>query len=317
MMLSDDAQATFDKAREESENGLVKIRAAAAELFTGDDSIIIGVNGSYARREVTQGSDVDLFFLFDKAELADVTAKQVAFRKVLEAANFKMPSPGGVFDAPLSVGALSQTIGGMEDNTKHITRRMLLLLEGEWIHNEEEFEETRLRLLTQYIPKDIRPDQICLFLLNDIIRYWRTICVDFEHKVQKENKDRAIRLIKLRFSRMMLFVAGVFAVSETYNLKRKDKLLRLNELLKLPPYKRLQEIVGVDANPALNLYAEFLHALDTEEIRDALSQPSPDGENTQEFATLREKAQEYRNCLLALIYQRCSDPNPTINALLL
>lgn len=317
MTLSAAAKGMFEKASQSSERGLSQMRELARETFGNDDSIIIGVNGSYARREVTKGSDVDLFFLFDRSELSEVTEKQSAFREKLKAQGFEMPSPGGVFDAPLSVSALSQTIGGQEDNNKQITRRMLLLLEGDWIYNDRDFEGTRTRLLQQYVPKDIREHQICLFLLNDIIRYWRTICVDFEHKVQRENKDRAIRLIKLRFSRMMLFLAGVLAVSETYLLERSQKLARLAELLSMPAYQRIQTIVGENATPALELYSEFLAGLDNEAVRSALSQPSPLGEMTEEFISLRDKAQRFRNSLIGVLHGRCADPNPTVNALLL
>lgn len=317
IMLSDSAQAVFNKARLESEEGLFKMRAAAKELFGGDMSIIIGLNGSYARREVTQGSDIDLFFLFEKADLSEVDEKQTAFRKHLKSIGFKMPAPGGVFEAPMSVDAISQTIGGQDDDNNQITRRMLLLLEGEWIHNDASFYETRTRLLNQYVPKAIRPDQICLFLLNDIIRYWRTICVDFEHKVQKKDnkKARAIRLIKLRFSRMMLFLAGVLAVSETHAVERGDKIAKLEDLLSMPAYLRVQNVAGETAIPALELYAQFLNALDSREIRNVLSQP--DGEDSSEFEELRDKAQQFRSCLIDLLHERCADPNPTINALLL
>lgn len=317
MTLSPAARSMFDKASQQSEAGLAEMRKLASESFPDDNSIIIGVNGSYARREVTQGSDVDIFFLYDRSELSDVAEKQAAFREKLKSANFEMPSPGGVFDAPLSVSALSQTIGGQEDNNKQITRRMLLLLEGEWIHNESDFHATRTRLLTQYVSKDIRDDQICLFLLNDIIRYWRTICVDFEHKVQRENKDRAIRLIKLRFSRMMLIVAGVLAVSETFELERSQKIEKLEEFLSMPAYQRVHNIVGDSAVPALELYSEFLAGLDDEVVRSDLSQPSPAGESTEAFTNLRDKAQQFRSSLIDLLRVHCSDPNPTVNALLL
>lgn len=317
MSLSPAAQTIFEKAKRQSEDGLTEMRKLARECFVDDDSIIIGVNGSYARREATQGSDVDLFFLFDRSELSDVTEKQSTFRETLQSAGFEMPSSGGVFDAPLSISTLRHTIGGQEDDNKQITRRMLLLLEGEWIHNQHDFRETRTRLLTQYVSEDIRSDQISLFLLNDIIRYWRTICVDFEHKVQKKNKDRAIRLIKLRFSRMMLFLAGVLAVSETFQLERSQKITKLEELLSMPAYDRAYHIAGENTVPALELYSEFLASLDDEAVRSVLSQPSPAGESTDAFIDLRDKAQRFRSNLIEVLHGCCSDPNPTFNALLL
>ena len=63
-----------------------------------------------------------------------------------------------------------------------------------------------------------------MFLLNDVIRYWRTICIDLEHKVRADNKARDIRLIKLRFSRMLLYASGVLAIGEGYRRSSEEKL---------------------------------------------------------------------------------------------
>ncbi len=317
MSLSESAKATLEKTRRRSDDGLEQMRELAAEMFGQDDTIIIGVNGSYARREVTQGSDVDLFFLFDTASMGEAHEKQERFREKLKHNGFEMPASDGVFEQPLSVGGLSETIGGQKDDNDQITRRMLLLLEGEWVHNEQDFHASRDRLLSQYVPKTIREDQICLFLLNDIIRYWRTICVDFEHKIQKQSKPRAIRLIKLRFSRMLLFLAGVLAISETHGLPYQEKMEKLKELLSIPAFVRVQKITGDLATPALELYANFLDALDDEETRAALSQVSPYGEETNAFDELREKAHQFRDHLIALLRAQCAEPNPTIPSLML
>jgi len=194
---------------------------------------------------------------------------------------------------------------------------MLLLLEGEWIHNPIQFERARTRLLEQYVAATIRREQICLFLLNDIIRYWRTICVDFEYKVQSDGKPREIRLIKLRFSRMLLFFAGVMAVGATYGLERAEKIARLSELLALPAHQRLLQLAGGKAHPALELYAEFLEALDDSATRNALSMTSPVGQESSAFKTLRGKAQQFRLSLLDMLHSHFGNDNPTVAALML
>ncbi|MBC6402710.1 MAG: hypothetical protein GDA39_05735 [Hyphomonadaceae bacterium] len=58
MTLSPEAECIFEEARRRSEDGLKQMRDTAEEMFEGDDSIIIGVNGSYARREATGDSVV-------------------------------------------------------------------------------------------------------------------------------------------------------------------------------------------------------------------------------------------------------------------
>jgi predicted nucleotidyltransferase len=317
MTLAPEAQAIFNKTKNRSEEGLRLMREIASKIVGSEDRFVVGVNGSYARREVTVGSDVDLFVLFRKDALSEASEIQNRLRDEFKKKGFKMPASEGVFERPLAISGLTQTIGGMEDSNDTITRRMLLLLEGEWVYGEDKFEDARKRLLTQYISDTIRDDQITMFLLNDIIRYWRTICVDLEYKVQVGGKPRAIRLIKLRFSRMLLFIAGVLAVGETYGLNRNDKITRLNELLAIPPYERLKEISGKKSEPILMLYGDFLSDLDNEGIREKLSQQSPEGEQSKEFETLRIKAKDFREQLLSMLKEHFDDNNPTLSALML
>ena len=317
MPLSRNALAAFGAAKEKSERGIEEMREEAARMFQGDASIVVGLNGSYARREVTTGSDVDLFFLYKDQSKETAQDSQERLRRKLKRAGYIMPASNGVFDDPLSINTLQRRIGGMEDDNLQITRRMLLLLEGEWVFNREEFEEIRLRLLKQYVPNTLREDQICLFLLNDVIRYWRTICVDFEFKVRNDGKARAIRLLKLRFSRMLLFFAGVLAIGETYNKNAERKLMTLNSYLSLPAIDRMRAIACESATPALELYAEFLMALDEKEIREVLSAENGSGEQSEEFGVLRTKAQDFRDALLSLLNAQFGGENPTVNALML
>lgn len=317
MPLSQNALAAFGAAKERSERGIEEMREEAVRMFRNDPIIVVGVNGSYARREVTKGSDVDLFVLYEDQSKDHALKYQERLRCQLKSAGYVMPAANGVFDEPLSLNTLLRKIGGLDDTNKHITRRMLLLLEGEWIFNKEKFETTRRKLLKAYMPFTLREEQICLFLLNDVIRYWRTICVDFEFKTRDDRKARAIRLIKLRFSRMLLFIAGVLAIGETYNRSASDKLKTLNNMLELPAIERIQTIAGDRASPTLELYADFLIELDDEIIREVLSQGNGNGEESQEFERLRGKAQEFRESLLDLLNGHFCKNNPTLNALVL
>ncbi len=60
---ADDVRKVLQRAREQSQLQLTTMRKAAIERLGDHTNIIVGVNGSVARREVTSGSDVDLFFL--------------------------------------------------------------------------------------------------------------------------------------------------------------------------------------------------------------------------------------------------------------
>ena len=173
--------------------------AAARSRFGDDTRFLIGINGSYARREATEDSDVDFFFLATNIAAWRLRRKYKAFRQDLAAnLGMKHPAPGGVFEKPLSVDKICK-IGGQDDSNVTLTRRMLLLLEGEWVFNEPAFGDTRSRLLEKYLHYKPGENKICMYLLNDIVRYWRTICIDLEYKSYAGNKSRELRLIKLRF----------------------------------------------------------------------------------------------------------------------
>ena len=251
------------------------MRESALERFGDTREFLIGVNGSYARREATEKSDVDFFFLTTGSEASSAEESQAEFRDLLEEdLNLKLPASNGVFENPLPVEKIYE-IGGLTDDNATLTRRMLLLLEGEWVFNESGFREVRRSLLDKYLHHRPEADKICMFLLNDVIRYWRTICIDLENKVHAHSKARDIRLIKLRFSRMLLYASGVLAIGEGYGLSSEEKLKSLQTLLGKWPIDRIRS--GKKAEPVLDLYAGFLKALDTPTVRQSLEdrQESP------------------------------------------
>ncbi|WP_272009288.1 hypothetical protein [Roseovarius sp. ZX-A-9] len=312
-----DVARVLDGTRNKSEEILEILRSVAADLLRGDSDLIIGVNGSIARREATSGSDVDLFFLTVGGDIDAAKAAQTEYRKRLVAMGIKMPAAGGVFESPLQTTQLTATIGGEDDTNTYITRRMLYLLEGEWVANKDGFDCLRSDLIARYVSEDLDDQKIVRFFLNDVIRYWRTICVDFENKTADSTKPRAIRLVKLRLSRMLLYFAGIAAARQTVGCDAATKRERLAELLALPPLERLRQIYGLNKMmPVQALYASFLSALDNRKIRSQLELPGAAGMDTLEFEELSEVAREFKTELLTLLDMDVGVP-PLIEALLL
>lgn len=309
--------AVLDGARRKSEDTLNTLRAVAEDLLSGDSDLIIGVNGSVARREMTTGSDVDLFVLTQSGDIHAAKTVQTEYRKRLTEKGIKMPASGGVFEDPLPTAQLTVTIGGEDDTNTYITRRMLYLLEGEWVANKDGFDRLRSDLVARYVPEDLDKQKIVRFFLNDVIRYWRTICVDFEHKTADATKPRAIRLVKLRMSRMLLYVAGIAAARQTVDQDAQTKRERLSELLALSPLARLRQIHGSNNMECVQaLYATFLSALDCEAIRSRLELPGNEGLATVEFLALTEVARDFKAELLALLNMNAGG-DPLMEALLL
>lgn len=314
---SDDVAAVLNGARQKSEDTLRILRTVAADLLSEDSDLIIGVNGSVARREMTAGSDVDLFVLTLSGNVEAAKTAQTEYRKRLSEKGIKMPASGGVFEDPLPTAQLTAKIGGEDDTNTYITRRMLYLLEGEWVANKDGFDRLRSDLIARYVPEDLDRLKIVRFFLNDVIRYWRTICVDFEHKTADETKPRAIRLVKLRMSRMLLYVAGIAAAKQTVGQDAAAKRERLAKLLALPPLERLGQTHQQDQMASVQaLYATFLSALDNADIRSQLELPGAEGLSTQEYCELTVVARDFKAALLALLNMNASG-DPLVEALLL
>jgi len=311
------AQDIFSRCKGNADNSVFQMREVASELFGGRRDIIIGVNGSVARREYTSGSDVDHFFLSTSEEIIDFSQEEKEFRKILTIRGLKLPSTGGVFEGALPKSKLLRPIGGDEDVNRTLTRRMLFLLEGEWIFNQDAFEELRYELIAQYVAEDLEAQKLALYLLNDIIRYWRTICIDFEYKTSDGVKPRAIRLTKLRISRMLLCFAGIVAVAESNNLPAKEKRERLVELFSIQGIDRLDNLLKDKFYSARRCYGEFLEKLDNKNFRQVLELQGAQGLETQEYKDMISLARDFKDKLVRILLDHYGADSAIVKAILL
>lgn len=235
---------------------LETLRSKVTEIIN-TDALAICVVGSYGRREASPQSDLDFFFLRDGRRNCDKEIR--AFRKLLRSERIKMPSRDGAFNSYTeSFDGIARDIGGLDDSTEKLTRRLLFLLEGDYLYNRALFNRCLSKLIEHYVRKTITEHQLCKFLLNDLIRYYRTICVDFECKTHQDGKSWGDRNIKLQFSRKLLYFSGILVVAETWQSGWKIKRDILSKYLKQTPIERVRNICGTKAAPALQLYDRFL-----------------------------------------------------------
>ena len=227
------------------------------------DAVVVAC-GSFARREACASSDLDYFVIRlggegqGEGEPAWVEPLAAALRDVVPIE----PARGGPFTAVERLSDMVRNMGGQGDTNQRLTRRMLFLLEGEPLSDATGFRFARRALLDRYIAPRVGDGMLPLFLLNDLIRYYRTIAVDYEYKTGEADKPWGLRNLKLVFSRKLLYASGLFALGAACEGDAAAKVERLEALLGLTPLDRMAEICGAAAvAPILDGYDHFLDRL--------------------------------------------------------
>jgi predicted nucleotidyltransferase len=316
MSLEDDLPNLF-RSRAKTAEILVNVRAKAAE-FCCDRDIVIGTVGSFARGEATSESDLDFFAICPREKGADAKKILVEVGPKLVDIVGKPPSTTGAFNEVELLEDMLVNIGGQDDSNEKITRRVLLLLEGSWLTNEHSFPGLQRQLFEKYVRPSISAHQLCLFLLNDIIRYYRTMCVDFDHKTIENKKPWGIRNIKLVYSRKLIYFSAIIIIAETYQRSYFEKMRIMTEGFAKTPTQRLLDICGDAAIPALKLYDDFLGALDNPEMRRELENTAEGQRNENEtFRRLKDNGHHFSIKLMNLLDLSFGRSHPIHRALVL
>lgn len=291
------------RARERTGRGLDDRRSRLAGLPHDPDTSVV-LMGSWGRREVTGGSDDDFMVLIDGTN-REVKPSIAEVRTVLDRA----PGDQGVFGEPVACDRLVEKVGLDPDRNTNLTRRMLFLLESVPGTADQVYSAARQRVLCRYLDESIKDFRPPRFLLNDTIRYWRTVTVDFAAKEQAGPERWGLRNAKLRTSRKVLFAGGLLPILACADLERGAMFDFLNAQLDMPPTDRIaQAFLEHGARDpgarALGAYDEFIGRLDDEDFRRRLGEVTrATAEGSAVFGEVRRLSGQLETGLLALLFE--------------
>lgn len=265
----------LQRAREATRQGLDARRRTLASIPRSDGVAVIFV-GSWGRCEVTASSDNDFWVLSVGDDEIRPTVDEV--REALSSAegDFKDPGNRGPFANPWRFRELAAVVGTDEDVNKTLTARMLLVLESVAVVNQGVHEQARRDLIDEYLEPPIKPHHPPRLFLNDVIRYWRTMCVDFAGKMRERNgQGWGLRNAKLRTTRKMLFASGLLPLLRCADLESEAIPPFLVDQFGRPPADRVADaFIHYEqleaAQRVFAAYDRFLELLGDEDRRNTL-----------------------------------------------
>ena len=320
----------IEGARQLARETLLQLKNEFRDFDSEDTSVV--VLGSLAREEFTSESDIDWNLLVDG--IADpnhhelLLSAQQRIRRVA-----KDPGREGTFGRLVSSHDLIHRIGGEDDTNANLTRRLLLVLESAPVGRSMAHGRVVKNILKRYLLEDrsywkgtSERHHIPHFLLNDFARLWRTMAVDFAYKLRARGGEGwALRNIKLRMSRKLLYVAGLLGCFRCHtdffdNPLDRDAIFRDENVRTeafeavstifshtpldiLASYLSAQEHLHCTTLRLFGAYDEFLGILRDPEKREHLEElPETEADADATYRQARDISHRFRDALLELFF---------------
>jgi len=331
---------TMRASYELSEKTLDDLTSVVGGMLPAEASFV--VFGSLARKEYTAGSDLDWCLMIDgRAASGHRELERVLKKALKDSRKFKNPNADGAFGALVFGHELIHCIGGMHDTNANLTRRVLLLLESASVETKPDArlsprERLMRAILQRYFEEEANfPGKRFFprFFTNDVVRYWRTIAVDYAAKTNERGAAGwALRNAKLRFSRKLLYIAGLLLTYETTLFPESD-LIPLQDghqlsffdeekpqlsstehcfhALKLTPLELLAraciklKLQAEDVKVLFEAYDKFLGILDSNEKREELAELTfESAHESKVFLEVRKLGHDFQAALDRLFLER-------------
>lgn len=317
------AEEDLAALRSASTLGSQRTEQARARLsplcVTGLDLVAFG---SHGRQEVTAESDFDYLVL-----ATELPQEPAAARRLLGAADqlrtefamsegqsdsIKAPGASGIFGTVVGAFDLIQQIGLQYDTNHSLTRRMLLLEESVSFGNPEVHERVMRATLDRYLTVTRAPaEHTPRFLLNDVIRYWRTITVDYQAKALDGGRSiSGLRYLKLIISRKVVYAATLMSLLYAEEQASLATVDHLYDQFTMPPLARLVGVyphmppdVRLALAEILRIVNRFLDRSGDSEWRDAVNTVGDiHDESVPEFTEMRGQARTLQQSLETVFF---------------
>jgi predicted nucleotidyltransferase len=236
--------------------------------------------GSFGRGEASEQSDLDLFIVGKKDQngasrlgrLDEICVKADLIEATRTLGIPEFPGDGQYLDH-FSVNEFTKTLGTPHDDvTNTFTARLLLLLESRPLLETAVYNEVTAKVVAAYWRdyEDHKNEFMPAFLANDILRLWRTFCVNYEARTQRQPDDKKakgkLKNYKLKHSRMLTCYSALLYLLAVFKEQNTVHPVDALNMIELTPTKRLEWLLSQQSlsnahqvvNSLIGQYEEFL-----------------------------------------------------------
>lgn len=286
--------AVLSKSAVYTSNTLEKLRQSITDGIGDQFDAVFGdhttfmVTGSGGRGEMTTGSDIDGYVVRVAGNLEpehDALLLE-ATKTAVEHLGLPALDRHGAFLEMKTASAVVDKLGSQEDDHSNaFTLRMLFLLESRPLVGDGAYDQLFEVVSDAYRSTATRHtnDFLPFFLVNDIIRYWRTVLLNHEEKLREKHDElkaeglpeqsvrdlllahRRLRSQKLRFPRCLSCfstLAYLLAVApnddDCITPQAEREMFDLTPIERLRQIARIQPTIRSRVDEMVDLYAAYL-----------------------------------------------------------
>ena len=256
---------------------LLRERLETAEKLAAGKACVYAT-GSFGRGEANKNSDLDLFIVgldnknqgFEGSVLNRLDEICIKADLIQTTRDLGIPEfdGDGRYLMHYSVQEFTRKLGTPDDDvTNTFTARLLLLLESRPLLEEAVYKEVTGEVIAAYWRdyEDHKSNFMPAFVANDILRMWRTFCVNYEARTQREPDDKKakgkIKNYKLKHSRLLTCYSALLYLLAVYKRNNTVTPTDAVAMIELTPTERLE---WLRHQPELEIAHESLSNLLTE-----------------------------------------------------
>lgn len=263
------------RAKTEARFAVLRKKLRSAEKIAAGKACVYAT-GSFGRCEASLHSDLDLFVagkrngspgrngiegsLLKKLDDIRIKADLIEVTRELGIQEF---SGDGEYLTHYSVHEFTKGLGTREDDVANtFTARVLLLLESRPLIEDAVYNDVIEEVIAAYWRDyaDHKTNFMPAFLANDVLRLWRTFCVNYEARTktapEREKAKRRVKNYKLKHSRLLtcysglLFLLAVYkefgtvTPSDALEMIRRTPTRRMEWLSRKPAFSRAHKTIA-------------------------------------------------------------------------